>query len=129
MSPEELVRYFDREGRPITREQWSNASEDRKYKVLKQETVGVYWISTVWLGLNHNHSGRGRPQIFETMVFEQGPSDRETREIYQGLRTLTDTEDEFGYSAWRDLECERYATEAEALEGHARIVAKWSQPR
>ena len=51
-------------------------------------------VSTVWLGLDHSFSGRGR-LIFETMVF----------------------------GGALDQEQERYATEDEARAGHARWVA------
>lgn len=62
------------------------------------------WVSTVWLGLDHG-AGCGPPLIFETMVF--APSrDGELRE---------------------SLDCDRYATAAEAKAGHAEMVAKWSK--
>ena len=48
----------------------------------------------MWLGLDHSFLG-GRPVIFETMVFG-GP---------------------------HDGDCERYCTEAQAREGHERVVA------
>lgn len=34
-----------------------------------QTTVGPLSVSTVFLGLNHNFMGKGRPLLFETMVF------------------------------------------------------------
>lgn len=128
---EDFPRYFDREGQPIDLHEWGRLSEDRKYKVLKQESVGVFWISTVWLGLDHSFRRRldptgehEPPVIFETMVFDQGPKGAE--ETYQGLRKVMDGDD---YSPWSELDAERYATEAEALAGHARMVEKWSQPQ
>lgn len=42
--------------------------EDPKYRVIKQENVGMFWISTVWLGINHTITGK-RPTLFETMSF------------------------------------------------------------
>ncbi len=53
-------------------------------------------VSTVFLGIDHNHSGSGPPVLFETMVFG-GPYD--------------DTQD-------------RYCTWEEAESGHAKWVAK-----
>jgi hypothetical protein len=53
-------------------------------------------VSTVFLGLDHNHSDYGRPLLFETMVFVAGDG----------------------------IEQERYSTWAEAEEGHARWVAQ-----
>lgn len=55
-------------------------------------------VSTVFLGLNHQY-GDGPPLIFETMVF----------------------------GGKYDQDMERYATEAQAIEGHARWVAKASE--
>ena len=86
-------RYFDRNGEPLELMGWCALIELGDYKIVRQESVGDYWISTVWLCINHNY-GSGPPHIFETMVFGEG------NEKY----------------------CERYATEAEALAGHLRIV-------
>lgn len=43
--------------------------------------LGSAWVSTVFLGLNHNHLGRGRPLWFETMVFRDG--NRCKKDVYQ----------------------------------------------
>lgn len=56
----------------------------------------------MWLGMNHTF-GDATPLIFETMVF---PEDD-----------------------WGEIDMERYSTEAEAIKGHARMVAKWSEDR
>lgn len=47
--------------------------ENREARIVKQEDVGAYWVSTVFLGLNHQY-GEGPPLLFETMVFEKGES-------------------------------------------------------
>jgi hypothetical protein len=83
---------YDRAGNPITLEEWGRLRENREYVVVEKTTVGDVEVSTVWLGLDHG-IGRGR-EIFETMLFGE-----ETGE-----------------------EQHRYATEAEALDGHRRIV-------
>jgi hypothetical protein len=36
---------------------------------VKQENVGKFWISTVFLGLDHNFFDDGPPVLWETMVF------------------------------------------------------------
>jgi hypothetical protein len=93
--------YYDRKGRPISDTlAWARLFEDKSYKVLKQEMVGPYWVSTVWLGLDHRF-GIGPPLIFETMVF------------WRGENPQPDSFEE---------DQERYSTEEEALTGHARIV-------
>lgn len=87
--------YYDREGRPIEMMEWVELMHE-DYKRVAETRVGQVYVSTVWLGLNHNW-GRGRPLIYETMAFGPG--------------------------SWSELLCERYSTEAEALAGHERAVA------
>lgn len=95
-----MSRFFDRKGVPISLEQWGRDFEDReKQRVAETTLEDGRWISTVWIGLDHSF-GEGPPLIFETMVF--GTKDSRS-----------------------DLDCERYSTEAEALRGHAAMVAKW----
>lgn len=64
-------------------------------KHVAEEQIGDFWISTVWLGINHQY-GNGKPLIFETMVFKN----------------------ESGIDAY----CDRYSTWKEAEEGHKRAV-------
>ena len=91
--------FYDRQGNVITLEEWvTGLTSDRR--VAETTLPDGKCVSTVWLGLDHALSGP-RLHIFETMVF---PSE----------------------SQWNDLDVERYSTEAEALEGHDRMVAKWS---
>lgn len=70
-------------------------------KITAKEQIGGIEVSTVFLGLDHNFSGKGPPVLWETMIFgilnEEG-------------------EDENNY-------CERYTSHADALDGHARAVA------
>lgn len=58
-------------------------------------------VSTVFLGIDHNHSGEGPPLLFETMVF------------------LGDGND--------DDYCDRHATRAEAEAGHTEALAVYMQ--
>ena len=44
-----------------------------KQRIVKQEVVGKYFVSTVFLGLNHRF-GSGQPILWESMVFEKGNS-------------------------------------------------------
>ena len=93
------MSYFDRDGNPMTMEEWAKTFGDREYKVVKQTAVGDKRISTVWLGLDHNYFDEGDgPIIFETMVFP-----------------------EEGYD---DLYMERYKTEEEAIAGHNHVHAE-----
>jgi hypothetical protein len=47
---------------------WGRWLEDSQQRVVKQEDVGPFWVSTVFLGLDHNW-GDGPPLLFETMIF------------------------------------------------------------
>jgi hypothetical protein len=81
--------------------EWTKDAENREYKVVKQETLpNGYWVSTVWLGLNHNF-GEGPPLIFETMVTDPA-------------------------GKWEDYQ-ERYSTEEEAMKGHKRAIRRFSR--
>lgn len=60
-----------------------------------RDHIGEVLVSTVFLGINHNFLGEGRPILFETMVF----------------------------GGEHDQEQERYCTEQEALAGHERWCA------
>ena len=88
--------YYDRDGQPISQDEWIERwGRGIDYRQVARTTVDESDVSTVWLGLDHGF-GRGRPLIFETMVFG-GP--------------LSD-------------ECWRYSTECEALAGHAKMVER-----
>jgi hypothetical protein len=86
--------YYRRDGTPITQDEWLRGFGDDETKRVAADDIGDVTVSTVWLGLDHSF-GDGPPLIFETMVFGGD------------------------YDEW----CERYATEAAAVTGHARIVA------
>lgn len=58
------------------------------------DKVGDVTVSTVFLGLDHSF-GAGAPLLFETMIF----------------------------GGQHDDYCDRYATRAEAVEGHMRALA------
>lgn len=59
------------------------------------------YVSTVWLGLDHNYTRQGPPLFFETMVFSRAGSERDQM---------------------------RYSTENEAMDGHKIAVSLWSNP-
>ena len=84
--------YFGRDGKPMSPAEWVDAMENGDRQVDRTE-VGDAVVSTVWMGINHQF-GDGPPLIFETMIFD-GPLDQ---------------------AQWR------YATEAEAIAGHAKAV-------
>jgi hypothetical protein len=87
--------FYDRSGKPMTRDEWARAFEDSVGRIVAKSRLGDVEVSTVWLGLDHSF-GAGPPLIFETMIF----------------------------GGARDQEQYRYATEDEALAGHLRIASE-----
>jgi len=85
---------------------WADWVEKEKgSRIVKQETLpNGKWVSTVFLGLNHNY-GEGLPLLFETMVFPSA----------KGLGA--------------ELDVDRYSTYEEAEKGHSVLVQKWSLKR
>lgn len=100
----DLSRYYDKEGKPIKDViEWGKLFEDFSYKVIKQETLpNGLWISTVWLGLNHNWAPNGPIHIFESMVFSR-------------------------IDRLEEQDMERYSTLEQAKAGHLKLVKKWSK--
>jgi hypothetical protein len=85
---------------PCSMEEWGMQREEMRNnhtKHIAEETINNKWISTVWLGLNHQWMPGGPPLLFETMVFDYNDKGRE---IYGN----------------------RYSTYQEALEGHKKAV-------
>lgn len=85
--------------------EWGAKFEDMDYKIIKQDQIDRYFISTVWLGLNHALFRKHPPMIFETMIFvkqEEGePEPEDPWHLYQ----------------------QRYSTEEEARKGHDDAVS------
>ena len=94
--------FYDMDGNPISVQQWGRL-RDGTGPHIGSTMVGHWWVSTVWLGLNHRVFGLGPPIIFETMVFYRG-KDKVER-------------------PWLDEYMQRYATKEEALAGHEAVVS------
>ena len=87
-------RYFDRNGAPITAEEWARLMEDVEYRrIACDDLPDGGRLSTVWLGLPN--LGYGPPSVFETMLF--------------------DADD-------KSLDCWRTTTEAEARQRHLEVL-------
>jgi hypothetical protein len=78
----------------MTWAKWFENIENRR--IARTEINDRCYVSTVFLGLDHNFSGRGDPVLFESMVFG-GPLDQEQR---------------------------RYRSYAEAEEGHQAMLTR-----
>jgi hypothetical protein len=91
--------YYDKQGNPIDDTiEWGNLRSDEEYSRIGSTVEGDYWVSTVWLGIDHSFLG-GPPIIFETMVFKGNADSFDPTDRYM----------------------ERYSTLHEAQSGHARI--------
>lgn len=94
--------YYKRDGTPIEDVlKWAKNFETQDRKVAKDILPDGKVVSTVFLGMDHRF-GEGPPLIFETVVF---PCEKDFDELDTG----------------------RYSTEEEALEGHGKMVQKWSK--
>lgn len=88
------LRYYNRQGEPITTHEWTQLFGDPAYRFLRQDEIHGSHLSTVWLGIDHGAGGQDDPPvIFETMWF---------------------ADDEEGQ--WR------YSTEAAALSAHQAML-------
>lgn len=90
--------HYDKNGDPVDDLLvWAGLFEDMEYRRVGSTEVGDYWVSTIWLGIDHNWGFGGDPLIFETMVF------------------IRDGE-------YQDEYMDRYSTEAQAFDGHLNVV-------
>lgn len=97
--------YFDRQGKPMTMDEWARRHADRDYMIVAQHWVRGWMVSTVWLGIDHGHGFSKLPVIFETMVFPPGDETRDDEGIMS------------------EQYQERYSTEQAAQAGHDRALA------
>lgn len=103
-----------------------------------------YWISTVFLGIDHSFSEDGPPVVFETMVFPRFPGWKRwlhqrpilsqkpawwKRPLFRKITALSRTEPFyspiFRFSEWSEEDMDRYSTWDEAVKGHIDMREKW----
>ncbi len=108
-----MIKYWilDEDGIPkeASAKAWSAWFEGDNRFIAKYERDG-YMVSTVFLGLDHNWSGKGPPILFETMVFDD---QRWLKEGDGGNRV---------FPMGEEMSCQRYSTKDDALIGHERYV-------
>ena len=61
-------------------------------RIVKQDQIGEVWVSTVFLGLDHDFTGKGPPILWETMTFRGDRTKKKTVEIMGRKVTTTDGE-------------------------------------
>ncbi|HVW50634.1 MAG TPA: hypothetical protein VHC91_09580 [Trinickia sp.] len=94
--------YYLRDGTPTDANTWRELQGDASYAQVEKTTLpNGRWISTIWLGVQHESaSDPGGLELFESVVFD------------------VDTQ--------QPLASVRHATESEAREGHQRLVKEWA---
>jgi len=90
--------FYDRDGNPMTADEWALRFEDYEGRIVGKTEIGPYEVSTMWLGIDQSWGMGGPPLPFETMVFCAGEQDG------------------------HEFDCIRYATEADARAGHDELV-------
>ena len=95
---------------PATLMEWAAYFEDFRHRRVAETETELFWVSTVFLGINHRHFGDGPPIVFETMVFERA---REVIELWGRL-----------VSVRPDVEGWRYASWDDAVAGHDAAVSR-----
>ncbi|MGV0634469.1 hypothetical protein ABQE69_09160 [Mycolicibacillus trivialis] len=101
-----MTAYYDRDGRPIPND-WYDRKKHGDRAIgwgtesrVARTIVGNFTISTVWMGLDHNHTD-GPPIIFETMIFGE---------------------------PWGN-ELQRYSSEEAAMRGHLAVLDRLKRGR
>lgn len=112
--PQHAILTEDGEVQPCSLLTWAYWLEQKRaQRIIKQEDLPHgYWISTVFLGLNHQYAPHAPPLWFECMVFE--PSDGKPSSLTGKVHKLGP-----------EATCQRYSTLKEAKAGHEMIKAKW----
>ena len=98
MNLRSLIRkYILKDGKPVVEPdllKWARWIEANKYRHQFSFHLGEVWVTTIFLGVDHNFGDQGPPLVFETMVF----------------------------GGKHHLHCQRYSTLAQAKRGHAKLV-------
>mgnify|MGYP006266571013 CR=1 FL=1 len=96
-----MLEHYDRQGNPIDPQRWLELRAQRDYVRIAEASIGKWWVSTVWFGMNMAFTPHQRPLIFETLVFD--------------INTNQATD-----------YMQRYSTEVSALAGHDQAEA-WAR--
>lgn len=89
-------------------------------RVASTETATL-WVSTVFLGVNHNFLGKGPPILFETMVFSL---ETYAREFEGKIRFSPDDFETRRYSTWDDADTGHKATVRRIQKAEADALAR-----
>jgi hypothetical protein len=102
--------------------QWAMRFEIEERRV-RLTRVGPYFVSTVFLGLDHNFSPKGPPLLFETMVF------LETGEKHPNpLRSRSFLDHQWRCATWPEAEKQHEAAVREVQQAHDDVEQIYPQP-
>jgi hypothetical protein len=106
MGPRHAVLDESGNVQPATLMQWARWWEkNQAQRIIDRTDIADHSVSTVFLGLNHQHMPGRRPLWFETMIF--APAHEEYSEFFKKTHTIRD-----------DLWMRRCTTRAEAIAMH-----------
>lgn len=122
---------------------WASWMENGN-RILKKTEVGKYSVSTIFLGIDYRMGDKGKPVLWETMVFRpltKAQADRMNKDwddAFKSIKKRSLPHDKkliaalpksttFRYKAGRRVEAEtfpmsRYTSREDALKGHAKTV-------
>jgi hypothetical protein len=83
----------------LTWGRWFEEEPDRRR--VAETFTELCWVSTIFLGVDHNFIGRGPPILFETMVFDREP---QLKEMFGKVREIHEDIDGCRYASWDDAE-------------------------
>ena len=109
-----MIYYIlDKDGDPVLEpdlQRWA-AWMAKHVRILRQETVGGYLVSTVFLGVDHNYSSNGPPVLWETLVGHYIDMRWSDGTLRKGLQ---------------DEEMYRHTSREEAMACHLDCVARYA---
>jgi hypothetical protein len=126
-----MIRHYildaDNRPRPASLTEWAEwfGGNFEKRRVAQTETR-LFWVSTVFLGLDHRFSGDGPPILFETMVFER---ERQIVKLFGKLRSFREEMECLRYSSWDDAEAGHNATVKRMLKKEADALAQFASAK
>lgn len=109
---------LDENGKPkqVPFMEWAEWFEEGKNRIVKRTDLNDWFVSTVFLGLDHRFSGKGDPILWETMVFEQELSEFEIPAY--GNHPARKRKHHKSVEQYEN----RYSSKEAAIEDHDRIV-------
>jgi hypothetical protein len=101
---------------------WGRWLEEPGHRSLWWSGNATKWVSTVFMGLDHRHCGKGPPLLFETMAFVH--EGRTTNLLGRGPEPVPETLCQERYSSWDDAEIGHKAAVRKYLVNHKTRAVK-----